>query len=307
MSVFKAFCSPGLIAMFAATSCAAQAPPITVPADPAGTQVSAPAPRQPAASDDVSTNDLLDRMYTVGHSLTSLDASVEMETTDNIAGNTSARTGTFLLQRMGDGDSRARVKFERLVIDDGEKKKIIPEKIEYLLEGDWVTDRVYGRSPNDPGGRRETHRQIRKPGEKVDLLKLGEGPFPLPIGQTRDAVRAQFEVTRLPDDKDKPGLIGLELRPHEETRMARRFHQIIIWVDAKDAMPRVIETVSAEMSVVPDPEHPGATRVQIEPGPESKKTTLGDVKINAPVTDADFKLEPVDESTWTIVREEYKE
>lgn len=278
-----------------AASCVAQQPSPTP----------APTGQTPAAvqsGDDVSTNDLLDRMHTLGQTLTSLRADIAMETTDNITGQGSTRTGSFLLQRRGDGDSRARVTLDKLINDDGDKPKIIPDKVEYLLEGDWVIDRVYGRGPNDPAGRRETHRQIRKPGEKVDLLKLGEGPFPLPIGQPRESVREQFEITRLPDDAEKPGLVGLELRPREQARLAKRFHQIIIWVDLKDAMPRVIETVSAEISV-----DPATGKQEIVSGTESKKTTLRDVKINQPIAEGDFKLEPIDEGNWTIVTQEYQE
>lgn len=295
---------PAIIGMtLSAASCPAQPPQPTT--RPHGAVLANGAP---PAADEVSTNELLDRMHTLGQTLTSLRADVEMQTTDAIGGNVSSRVGTFLLQRRGEGDSRLHVVFEKLLVDNGEGNvRIIPEKIEYLLEGDWVVDRVYGRGPNDPGGKRETHRQIRKPGEKVDLLKLGEGPFPLPIGQPRDTVRAQFEVTRLPDDPEKPGLVGLELRPFEETRLARRFHQIVVWVDQKDAMPRVIETVSAEMAVVPDPANPGSTKVEIAAGPESKRTTLSKVEINQAVDDSDFELKPIDASTWTIVHEQYKE
>lgn len=295
-----------LTVLIAATSCSArQTPPAaTQPAPADTTPVVVPAD---VSTVDPTTNDLLDRMHTLGETLTSLRANIDMTTEDAITGVPSSRLGTFLLQRHADGDSRAHVLFEKLIVDDGVKPRIIPEKVEYLLEGDWVTDRVYGRGDSDPSGKRETRRQIRKPGQKVDLLKLGEGPFPLPIGQPRDSVCAQFEVTRLPDDPEKPGLIGLELRPREETRLARRFHQIILWVDAKDAMPRIIETINAETQFVPDPQNPGTSKPELVAGAESKKTTLSEVKINEPVTDADFKLPPIDEGKWSIVTEAYKE
>lgn len=282
-----------------AVSCAARQ---TQPANidtPSGTTSTVAVPD----TREVSTNDLLDQMQKLGDTLTSLRADIDMQTTDGQSGERSSRVGSFLLQKRGEGDSRARVSLNKLIVEDDEdRKKIIPERIEYLLEGDWVIDRVYGRGLNDPGGRRETHRQIRKPGEKVDLLKLGEGPFPLPIGQPRDSVRAQFEVTRLPDDPEKAGLAGLELRPREETRLARRFHQIVIWIDLKDAMPRIIETVSASVEL--DPSTGKQTAI---PGTETKKTVLTNVKINDAVTDQDFKLEEINVKEWSIVSQEYQE
>jgi outer membrane lipoprotein-sorting protein len=282
-----------LVTTGVAASCAAQQPSSAEPG---------PSARDALPDAALPTGELLERMHHLGQTLSSLRADVEMQTDDAQTGNLSIRSGTFLLERRPDGDSRARVVFDKLINDDGMQRKIINEKVEYLLDGDWVIDRVYGRSPNDPAGRRETHRQIRKPGEKVDLLQLGQGPFPLPIGQSPDSVRQQFEVTRLPDDPEKPNLIGLELRPREQTRLARQFHQIVIWVDQADAMPRVIETVSAENFVDPQTGKP-----ELVAGTESKTTVLSEVKINAPVAEADFKLEPIDQSTWTIVTQEYRE
>ena len=76
----------------------------------------------------------------------SLRADIDMQTNDAQSGDESSRTGSFLLQKRGEGDSRARVTLNKLIVEDDDKKKIIPEKIEYLLEGDWVVDRVYGRA-----------------------------------------------------------------------------------------------------------------------------------------------------------------
>ena len=42
----------------------------------------------------------------------------------------------------------------------------------------------------------DTNRFRARPGEKVNLLKLGEGPFPLPIGQPKEDVHREFIVTK---------------------------------------------------------------------------------------------------------------
>ena len=44
------------------------------------------------------------------------------------------------------------------------------EKTEYLLDGQWLIDRNY-RAKN------EVKREVLKRGQKMDLFKLGEGPF----------------------------------------------------------------------------------------------------------------------------------
>lgn len=259
------------------TSCAAQmqstdsAQETPAPAATTSATTQPSATSVPAGASEVPTEDLLDAMEKLGVEMKTLKADVAMTDTDEATGDPSTRTGTIWLQRRGPGDTRGHVLFEKLEANH----RIINDKIEYLLDGDWVTDRVYGRSANDPAGKRETRRQVRKSGDKTDLLKLGEGPFPLPIGQPRETVHDQFEVTKLaPDDKEKPGLVGLELRPRESNRLSQRFHTINVWVDPHDAMPRVVETI--------DPN-----------GGQSRSTKLTNVQINSGVTDQDFVLAPV--------------
>ena len=274
-----------MLIMLAATSCAAQVQPdASAPATPSPASTQPAATSIPAGSTEVPTDELLDAMEKLGVEMRTLRAEVAMSELDAANGDDSTRSGTIWLQRRGPGDTRGRVLFEKLKANN----RTVAEKIEYLLDGDWVTDRVYGRGANDPAGKRETRRQVRAPGDKTDLLKLGEGPFPLPIGQPREAVHAQYLVTKLPpDEADKPGLVGLELRPRETNRLSRTYETIVVWVDPNDAMPRVVETV--------DPN-----------GGTARTTRLSNVKINADVTDADFTLPPVGDD-WSVVTEAWKE
>jgi hypothetical protein len=255
-----------------APSCVAQTTQPTAP--------EMPAPTQPAAGPtDIETNDLLDAMEKVGVELKSLRADLAMKESDSGTGAESIRTGTITMQRRAEGDTRGHVVFDKLETDG----RRIREKVEYLLDGDWVIDRVYPR-PGSSAEPRETHRQVRRAGDKTDLLKLGDGPLPLPIGQPRDVVKAEFEVTRLPDDAEKPGLVGLELRPKPTNRLSTRFHMLTVWVDPTDAMPRVVQTMSPNQN-------------------EMRETALTNVRLNEGVTDADFVLEPIDPAVWKIVKE----
>ena len=246
-------------------------PPSTMPstmpsADPGTSPAS---PRTTAATGlDMSSDDLLDAMDRVGKGLRTLKATVQMSGRDETTGNGESRNGEIVLARASDGDTRARVRFNDHVVN---KRRYI-ERSEFLLAGDQLVQRDYGRDGDTNAKKKETQRQVRKPGEKTDLLKLGEGPFPLPIGQPCEQVKDQFTVTRLPDDAKHPGLIVLELRPRESSRLSRKFESITVEVDPTDALPRVIETVEPEGAVV-------------------NTTVLTDVKLNADVTDADFTLE----------------
>ena len=128
-----------------------------------------------------------------------------------------------------------------------------------------------------------------RPGEKIDLLKLGEGPFPLPIGQKKEAVHEQFEVTKEPALKDDPpGTVRVRLIPKPGTQFERKFDAIDVWVDTKTHMPARIETGSGETV---------------------RRTDFANFTVNPnpALTDADFKLEPINEKEWDLHEEGYRE
>src|SRR3954452_11354765 len=130
----------------------------------------------------------------------------------------SRRTGQVWYQQRGPGDARMRVTFDQK--SDSAGKKITPERIEYLLDKGWLTDRDYQK-------RIEVRRQVLRPGEKINLLKLGEGPFPLPIGQKKEDVKKLFDVTRVkPAADDPPGTVHLTLKPVKGSQFAKKFKAI---------------------------------------------------------------------------------
>lgn len=239
------------------------------------------------AADDAAIDAMLVRLDDVGQKMKTLRANVSMQTVDAISGGGSTRLGKVLLERRGEGDTRGHVDFEWLITGEKQDRRV-KDRTEFLLDGDWVVDRVY-RRPGDPdGGNRETHRQIRAPGTKTDLLKLDAGPFPLPIGQPPEVVKRQFDLKELPPDAKKPGMAGLELKPKETNSLSKRFGSIAVWLKEGEALPTVIETTDREES-------------------QMQTTTLTNVELNAPLTDADFKLAPVDEKDWTITREPFEQ
>ena len=126
-----------------------------------------------------------------------------------------------------------------------------------------------------------------KPGEKMNLLKLGEGPFPLPIGQKKEDVKKLFDVTLVPpaktDAADLADTIHLRLTPKEGTRFARKFGAIDIWVSRKSNFPIRIDTTA-----------PG--------GSDHQTTKLQELKINPEpgLKDGDFALPKIDAETWSL-------
>lgn len=231
-------------------------------------------------------DDVLVALQRRGDDLRTLKARVLIGEVDPGLGKSLTRIGQLWVDRSVPGDPKVRVQLLYKV--DGDKpNERVDEKIEYLLSGDWLVDRTYA-------AKAESHRQIRKPGEKIDVLKLGEGPIPLPIGQAPEEVRKQFEVSQLPPKTEMvtgrklpESSLVVELRPRRGTSLADRLESITIWIDPANAMPIAIETRAAD-------------------GVTTKSTVLQDLKLNEPVQPEDFTLEPIG-TDWSVTREAFKE
>src|SRR5688572_871542 len=210
-----------------------------------------PMPGQPGAGDvaggngggqlsaDSSVDEILDALDRRGRDLKSFTADVRLTETDDTTALSSTRAGAVAFQNKGDGDARMRVVFDTK--EDGSRQ--FDEKLEYVLDNGWLIDRNYKK-------RIEVRRQVLKPGEKVNLLRLGEGPFPLPIGQKKQDVHEQFDVEKVaPAEGDPPSTVHLRLSPKKGTDLAKRFSAIDVWVDPKSEMPSRIDTLDANEAV----------------------------------------------------------
>jgi hypothetical protein len=197
------------------------------------------APAQPKGGPltaESGVDEILDALDARGRNLKSFRADVSLAEIDAAIASEVTRRGQALYQDQGDGQARLRVTF----VERDTGTRVFDEKIEYLLQGGWLTDRDYERKV-------EVRRQVLREGEKLDLLKLGEGPFPLPIGQKKEDVHAQFEVAKVkPAKDDPPGSVHIRLTPKPDSQFARKFDEIDVWVDTKTNMPARIETAQGE-------------------------------------------------------------
>jgi outer membrane lipoprotein-sorting protein len=233
---------------------------------------------QPAGQ-DASVEPVLDALDARGRSLNQFVADVTLTETDEATQVESQRSGRVWYHKR-QGNDRIRVTFDQKA--EGRFNK--PEKLEYLLDGGWLVDRDYKRAI-------EVKRQVLRPGEKINLLKLGEGPFPLPIGQPKEDVHREFIVTKGDPTMEGPkGASHIALKPREGTRLAKKFAQIDVWVDPQTQMPVRIEALDANET----------TR---------RTTELRNIKVNPepPLGDQDFALPKVDESKWELHTEPYQD
>lgn len=224
-----------------------------------------------------SLDDVLQSLYDVGKDLKSFSANVTLRETDNISHDSWRRTGPAVYERSADGNARFRVTFLKRIQDELSQD----QRIEYLLQDNWLTERNYTKKV-------EVKRQVAHPGDKINLIKLGEGPFPLPIGQQPSEVLRLFDVQKLvPAKDDQPNTIHLVLTPKPKTAFARKFSKLDVWVDLDSSMPRRIDTVDANESMV-------------------HGTDLSDLRLNVPLTNEHFAL-PERPADWQHSEEEYKD
>jgi outer membrane lipoprotein-sorting protein len=228
---------------------------------------------------DASVDAVLDALDARGRSMNQFAADVTLSEIDEATQVESQRTGRVWYHKR-QGNDRIRVTFDQKA--EGRFSK--PDKIEYLLDGGWLIDRDYKRAI-------EVKRQVLRPGEKVNLLKLGEGPFPLPIGQPKEDVHREFVVTRGDPAMEGPkGASHIALKPREGTRLAKKFAQIDVWVDPQTQMPVRIEALDANETTRRTTE---LRNIQVNPDP--------------PLGDGDFALPKVDESKWELHTEPYQD
>jgi len=256
------------------------ASPWAAAADPVPPPTAARPPAAAAPAGDMTIDQALDALDQRGQDLRSFHGNVSLKEEDANTMLGSRRTGQVWYQQRGPGDARMRVTFDQK--SDSAGKKITPERIEYLLDKGWLDDRDYQK-------RIEVRRQVLRPNEKVNLLKLGEGPFPLPIGQKKEEVRKLFKVEKVKLERGDPsGTVHLVLTPIPKSQFAGKFSVIDVWMDLQSHMPVRIDTADPKGNI-------------------TRSTTLENVRINPDLSDKDFALPDVNPAQWNIMVEPFKE
>jgi len=246
----------------------AESPPASQAQDSAANQ----AAQMPA---NATVDQVLDAMDARGQNLTDFSAKVKLTNSDASTGDSVINDGTVQFQKKPDGDVRIRVAFDKQQTGD----EIDEVDHVYVLDSGWLVER-------DAKAKKEIRRQVKKPGEKIDPFKLGEGPFPLPIGQKKEDVKKLFTVTLIPPAKDDPtNTLHLLLVPIAGTDYDGKFKTIDLWVDRTSAMPVRIKTIDSTETTV-------------------KQTDLSDVKTNSGIDDAIFNVGPLP-GGWDQVIEPY--
>ena len=243
----------------------------------------------PKLTEQSSMDEILDALHQVGENLRSLEATITLTEIDNDTGNPTARPGRVFLAREGD-QVKFRATLTGVMVERDGKQALRAEKIEYVLRDGELIDRNYQT-------RTQVIRKLPVEDGKRDLLKLGEGPFPLPIGQTREEVLRQFDVREVNPADEKQNEMGIEARegtrrlrltPKKDSDLSDDFKWLEIDVSLSDAMPAQVIALNATGSSV-------------------QVTEFRSVKLNGEVPAKAFDLEPIKLSEWNSVYEDLNE
>jgi len=231
--------------------------------------------------------DLLDKLEKSTKDLRDFQATIRYAMWDAALEQQQLRTGKLIYQVNPDDDSkRFAILFDTLII--GRRKQ--EHKKHYIFADSWLVE-------IDHENKHFTKRQIVAPNKKFDPLKLGEGPFPLPIGQPKDEVLARFDVQLLDKPSDEflaSKLVGLDVKgmvliPKPNTPEAEKFSKVELFYDSKLLLPIAINAVAAEM-VDPD-----------DPNSRNRKTVwLRDVKRNQGIYESKLNIAEPDKTQWNI-------
>ncbi len=276
--------------------------PASAASDPGGGVPPAEAPAEASAETPVDSTTptfenadaLLRALEHADTGLKTLLARINYFKTFAIQSDTQERRGTLYFEAESSPDGktpprrRFAVTFDELIVGDRSEKSTL----HYAFDGEWVVEKT-------PDDHQFTKRQVVPPGETFDPLKIGEGPFPVPIGQKRAEILSRFEATLPPpaEGLENPNyvmfvefnaLVELLLKPKPGTPEADSFEEVRIWYQPTGHMlPLIAKTIT--------------------PAGDESLVILTDPVVNKPIDESVFSTElpPADEN-WHVHISEYR-
>lgn len=197
-----------------------------------------PVAPEPAASPNQRTcatvDELLAAIEAAGGEVRNFRAGLSYEKFDKLLEESERRFGRVVLDGSGK-ERRFAFLFEKFFDGSGRAEAM---RDQWVYADGWIAE-------IDHDHKTFTKRQIVEPGKTFDPLKLGEGPFPLPLGQSKAEVVARFEASMcdLPDVpmlKALKDVHGLRLIPKQGTAMARDTEKVEVFYDRSSLVPRAV-------------------------------------------------------------------
>jgi hypothetical protein len=213
-----------VIACMAVGCASAQVPPVAPP-QPAAQSVDAPKPFD-------TSDQLLDALQRATDGLHDFRANVIYDRLDAITEDRERRIGRIVLQQDDKGARRFAITFDQFIDAAGHAS---PQPQRFTFADGWLVE-------FDDARKQSIERQLVPEGTKLDPLRLGEGPLPLPVGQKADDVRRRFTVSLAPAPdapllKRLEGVQGLVLVPRKGSGVDEDFEEVRVWYDLRTFAP----------------------------------------------------------------------
>ena len=272
-----------------------------------------PAAAQPdlAASEapDPKTIEVLDRLEASGQRLTSFASGLAYTKTFAIDSDMHVKLGSLYYRAPDESGQpptkRFGIHFREQVLDPAGVARVDAHNKSYIFDGEWLCEMM-----NDD--RLAIRRQVVEPGKAFDPLRLGEGPFPIPLGQRKEEILARFKVSvreageslRADDPSAYPpmppemvgaqarfveGCVQLLLIPREGHAQRSDYVEVRFWLaEAGDGIliPRMVRTVNRSHDV-------GVVQ-------------LHDAKVNEPGAIPESALSTFPPQGWTLREEPWR-
>jgi hypothetical protein len=182
---------------------------------------------------------MLRKLEAAGKKTASISAELDFFVDMPQVGDTERRTGTVCFQNATDSTpAKFLIHFDTIAAGKAKPSK---EIVDYAFDGEWFT------------ARKEKIKQMQKwqiapPGESVNPLQLGKGPFPIPFGQKAEDVVKYFEPTLVkPNEKaDPPNTYHLKLVTRKQHKQDFTVRWLEMWADADTDLP--VKIVSEDKS-----------------------------------------------------------
>ncbi len=217
---------------------------------------------------------ILDRIEARGDSIEDIRCRVVFSEEDRITEDTTLRTGTIAFKRRKPYPIFL-ITFDK-VVQDG---RVSRTRSWYYFDGRYFFE-AKERSKSI------IKRDLAPPGTELDLFSIDKAPFPIPFGQKKAEILANFDVVLGSPAEDMPTAKHLICTPKPTSRFVRQYERVEFFVAPGLNLPR---------------------RIIITANPADKVMTadfpdLSTGSINAGLRDKDLHL-PRDTSTYTVAEE----
>ncbi len=192
----------------------------------------------PAIVTDIDVEKVLDQLEEQGRTLKDFTASATMEKFEALTDDREIRRGRVVVVGPSGGQREIAIIFDETIDSTGRGST---DSRRFIFAKGWLSE-------FDVERKQLIRRQLAREGETFDPLRVGEGAFPVPLGQPKADVLREFTVTigEIPTapffkSLQSSDLIALRLVPRAGTEMARDTAAIVMVFEKTTVAPKAVE------------------------------------------------------------------